>query len=92
MTLDKEISVSVKKLNRLIAKEWRAMAPELNRCLKEGDYDGERLLRGIILERQRKLLTQWEEWRLTRPPFMTKEDGYYMLHPVTPENSHFLRP
>jgi hypothetical protein len=92
MTLDEEISKSVKKLNRLIAKEWRTIAPELNRCMKDGDYDRERFLRGIMLERQQNLLVQWEEWRLTKPPFVIKESGFYMLHPVTPENSHLLRP
>jgi hypothetical protein len=90
--MDDKIAKSIRKLNRLIAKEWRAIEPELKRCLKIGHYESERLLRSRATERQRELVRQWEEFRLTLLPFMTKEKGYYVRHPVTPENQHLLRP
>ncbi len=90
--MEKKIDASIRKLNRLIAKEWRAAVPELNRCLKSGEYEHERFLRARMQERQQELVREWREWRLTLPPFMTKEKGFYMKHPVTPDNAHLLTP
>lgn len=93
MTADeKKIAASSRKLNRIIAKEWRQIKPELERCIKIGDYEAERYLRSMVFRRQQELLCEWTEWRLTLPPFVTKESGYYMKHPVTPENRHLLTP
>lgn len=87
---DKKIDAARRKLNRMIAKEWRQIEPELKRCLKEGNYEAERYLRSRVFQRQCELIREWQDWRLTQPPFMTKEDGYYMRHQVTPENEHLL--
>lgn len=31
-------------------------------------------------------------WRAKLPPFAEAKDGYILLHPVTPENAHLLKP
>jgi len=88
--MEKKIAASIRKLNKEIAKEWRATVPELNRCIRAGEYESEGILRAGFNERQRELVHQWQEWRLTLPPFRTKEKGYYMQHPVTQDNVHLL--
>lgn len=85
---EKKISSMLRKLNKMIAKEWRQIEPELKRCIKAGDYDAEKYLRSRVLQRQRELIREWQDWRLTQPPFMTNMGGYYVQHQVTPENSH----
>jgi len=92
MTLDDEIAKSIRKLNRLIAREWRTVTPELKRYIKQGNYSAERYLRGRAIDMQRQHLRDWMEWRLTKPPFMTKENGFYVRHQITPANVHLLRP
>jgi hypothetical protein len=89
---DRKIDAARRKLNRMIAKEWRQIEPELKRCIREGRYEAERYLRARAYQRQRELIREWQAWRLQQPPFMTKEDGYYMCHQVTPENEHLLMP
>lgn len=90
--MSQEIIKSVRKLNRMIAKEWRSIQPELKRYLKEGDYERERALRSRMAERQWAMVEQWKDFRLTLPPFRIKEKGFYRLHPVTEENAYLLRP
>lgn len=89
---DKKIAAMLRKLNKMIAKEWRQIEPELKRCIKEGRYEAERYLRARVHQRQRQLIREWQEWRVQQPPFTTKENGYYMRHQVTPENEHLLMP
>ena len=90
--MGKKIAASVKKLNKAIRAEWRRIEPELKRCLKAGDYHAERIWRSRAAKRQRELVDQWKDFRLTLPPFITKEKGYQVMHPVTPENVHLLSP
>lgn len=90
--MSREVERSIRRLNRLIAKEWRHVEPELKRCVKRGEYERERWLRARTAERVRELTEQWREWRLSKPPFVTKEKWYYVRHPVTPENFHLLQP
>lgn len=92
MTDERKIAAATRKLDKMIAKEWRQIKPELERCIRSGDYEAERYLRSRVYRRQKELLREWTEWRLTLPPFMTKEDGFYRRHPVTPENQHLLQP
>lgn len=86
------IAASLKKLNKQIAAEWRHIGPELKRCLKVGDYHAEQVLRSRASERQRELVDQWKDFRITLPPFMTKGQDHYVMHPVTPDNIHLLSP
>jgi hypothetical protein len=39
-----------------------------------------------------ELYRAWQQWRLSQPPFLTKEGDVYIAHPVTPENAYLLRP
>jgi hypothetical protein len=86
------VAQSIEKLGREIKREWRNIEPELKRCLKQGDYERERLIRSRAVEREEELIRQWIEWRSTQPPFITKEGKYYYRHPITPENEHLLKP
>ena len=90
--MEHEIEQSLVKLDASLSNEWNRIEPELNLCLAEGDYYAERILRGRAFERQRELIRQWQDWRITLPPFTTKEKGYYQRHPITPENRHLLSP
>jgi len=90
--MDTEIEQSLLKLDVALTAEWQRIAPDLDTCLERGDYDMERILRGAAFERQRELIQQWQAWRVTLPPFTTKERGYYQRHPITPENRHLLSP
>jgi hypothetical protein len=89
---DRKIAATLRKLNKMIAKEWRQIEPELKRCLKEGNYEAEGYLRSRVYQRQCELIKEWQDWRMTQPPFTTKAEGYYVRHPVTPENAHLLSP
>ncbi len=89
-----KIATSIRKLYRLLRREERHFEPEIKRALREGDYQRERRLMHMMQTRKYELMREWEEWRLTQPPFLTKSSAgnWYECHPVTPENRHLLRP
>lgn len=89
-----KVSVSIRRLYRLIRQEQRRFEPEIKRALREGEYERERRLSHMLRIRTYELTREWEEWRLTQPPFITKvpRRNWYERHPVTPENQHLLRP
>lgn len=82
---------SIKRLEKDIAREWKRAEPELKRLVREGRYDVEALLREKVAHRTNLIREEILVLRMRMPPFMTLEDGIYHRHPVTPENSHFLR-
>ena len=89
-----QIAVSIRKLHRLIRHEQRRFEPEIKRALRLGEYERERRLGHMLHVRIYELTREWEEWRLTQPPFITKSayGPWCERHPVTPENQHLLRP
>lgn len=91
MARDK-IATSIRKLNRIIKREWRLVEPELKRRIRIGDCLGERRLREHTHHCVDKLIRDWVQWRLMQPPFTTKQGAYLVRHPVTPENAYLLKP
>lgn len=89
-----KIAASIRRLYRLLRREERRFEREIKRALKEGHYERERRLSHMLHVRRYELLSEWKQWRLTQPPFVTKSKAgdWYERHPVTPENQHLLRP
>src|SRR5262245_3425115 len=86
------VDQSVRRLRRLIRKEWRAVELELKRLIKAGDDEAERYLRFRTIEAETRHFEDWRAWRLQQPPFVTKKGRIYYAHPVTPENRNLLIP
>jgi hypothetical protein len=74
-----------------IKRVWEHYEPEMLRCVARGDYYGEKVLRSRAIREAEEVRQSLIAERLQRPPFLTHQNGFFYMHPVTPDNEHLLR-
>jgi hypothetical protein len=85
-----KLTKAIKAIDRTINRKWQRAYPVLKRYIREGDYQGETIVRRRIFEEVERLRHERTDLRLMMPPFVIEKDGILCLQPVTPENRHLL--